>query len=203
MDGTLLDSSKQIANTINHVRISTGLEKLDDNLILQKVNDPSISPSKFFYNSDEFLDIHTELFEEYYHKNCINDIELYDGVKDLLVDLKDDFILAIATNARKKQAYKMLEHTGIKDFFTLIVCSDMVANPKPEPDMLLKILDDLKIDIKNSILIGDGYKDSLSAQKVSMDYLLVDWGFSDLDDVQSIGNIDELKHVILGWFNMK
>ena len=107
MDGTLINSSIPIVGSINFVRNSIGLPSMDKNIILEAVNNPSITPSQLFYNSDKFLTTHTELFEKYYNEYCIKNISLYDGIKELLLELKNIAILAVATNAHKKQAIKM------------------------------------------------------------------------------------------------
>ena len=42
--------------------------------ILEKVNDPNINSSEFFYGTKEFTAEQTRLFEEYYNKHCLSDL---------------------------------------------------------------------------------------------------------------------------------
>jgi len=48
--------------------------------------------------------------------------------------------LAIATNAYKSSARKSLSYLKILDLFDCVVCADDVAEAKPNPQMLEKIL---------------------------------------------------------------
>ena len=51
MDGTLVDSSDAITNTINYVRGHLELEPLEKVYLLENLNNPHINSSEFFYNT--------------------------------------------------------------------------------------------------------------------------------------------------------
>jgi len=200
MDGTLIDSSIAITNTINYVRENLGFERLEKNYILEKVNDPKINAAEFFYGTKEFTDQQTVLFEEYYNKNCLLDLEVYDGISKLVDDLKNDFTLAVATNANSDFARKMLDHVGLEKNFSSIYGYDSVVNPKPHPEMVYKILERHNIKKENAQLIGDSHKDIIAATKAGVDSVLVNWGFSD-HDKDAIETIEELEKRIFDKFN--
>ena len=196
MDGTLINSGDVITNTINYVRSHLGLERISKDVMLEQLNNPDINSAEFFYGTSEFTDSQTELFTKYYDENCTKDISLYDGIYELLEELNSkDFILSVATNASADFASKMLEALDIKKFFEYIVGADMVEKPKPQPDMLLKILEKLDIDIDKSILIGDSLKDTRAATAINMDAILVNWGFTKYEN--EISNINELKNKLI------
>lgn len=178
MDGTLIDSGFAITNTINYVRENLGFEKLEKSYILEKVNDPDINSSEFFYGTKEFTAQQTKLFEEYYNKHCLSDLVVYDGISKLIDDLKGDFTLAVATNANSQYAHKMLNHVGLGHNFKTILGYDSVSKPKPHPEMVNKILDIHQISNVNAQLIGDSHKDIMAATKAGVDSVLVNWGFS-------------------------
>ncbi|AXH15143.1 HAD family hydrolase [Malaciobacter mytili] len=195
MDGTLVNSSKAITNTINYVRENIGLTRLEDKFILEKVNDPSINSAEFFYGTPDFTDEQVFLFEEYYNEHCLTDLELYDGIAKLIDDLKSDFVLAVATNANSQYAKKMLDHVGIGSYFPTILGYDSVVNPKPHPEMVNKILDKHNILNINAQLIGDSHKDIMAATKAGVDSVLVNWGFTDHKE-DAIETIQELEYRI-------
>jgi phosphoglycolate phosphatase len=197
MDGTLINSSVVIANTINYVRESMGLPPMDRELLLQGVNDPEINGSKFFYGTDSYTEKQTELFESYYDKHCIIDIELYSGVYQLLQKLKEQGIeLFIATNASSYFAEKMLKQVKIDSFFRGVVGPNLVKRPKPYPDMVLKLISDWNLDRSETVLVGDSQKDTLSAQQAGVRGVLVNWGFSEYND-GAINSIEELENLLL------
>lgn len=192
MDGTLIDSGFAITNTINYVRENLGFERLEKDYILEKVNEPHINSAEFFYGTKEFTDQQTKLFEEYYNKHCLTDLVLYDGISELIADLKGDFTLAVATNANSIYAKKMLDHVGIGDNFSTILGYDSVKNPKPHPEMVNKILNEYSIANTNAQLIGDSHKDIIAATKAGVDSVLVNWGFSN-HEKDAIETIEELE----------
>jgi len=192
MDGTLINSGDVITNTINFVRMNLGLEKIQKDLMLTQLNNPDINSAEFFYGTSEFTDEQTELFTKYYDENCTKEISLYDGIYELLEDLKQKgFILSVATNASADFAIKMLKALDIYKFFNFVVGANMVEHPKPKPDMLELTLKQLDIDVKDSLLIGDSLKDTRAAESINMKAILVNWGFSKYEN--EISNIDELK----------
>lgn len=200
MDGTLIDSGTSITNTINYVRNNLGFESLEKKYILEKVNDPCINASEFFYGTKEFTKEQKNLFEEHYNANCLNDLELYEGIQKLINDLKSDFTLAVATNANSTFARKMLNHVGIGKHFETILGYDSVEKAKPDPEMIFKILDTHEIKKHNAQLIGDSHKDIIAADNAGVDSVLVNWGFSDHSE-NAIETIQELEKKIKNKFN--
>ncbi len=199
MDGTLINSGNIIANTINHVRVNSGLEAMEKNYLLENINNPHINPAQFFYETDNFSSLHTQLFETYYEEHCISDIELYKGIDTLLENLKDKFIFTIATNASTIFALQMTEHLNIKHYFKDIIGADKVKQSKPHPDMLNLLIDKHNFDKNNTILVGDSHKDILSANGANIGSILVNWGFSDHKEEDIIHTVKDLEIKLSNW----
>ncbi|WP_418186640.1 HAD family hydrolase [Aliarcobacter lanthieri] len=199
MDGTLVDSGYAIANTVNYVRENLGFEPMPMNYILENVNDPNINSAEFFYGTKEFTKNQEELFKDYYNKHCLTDLVLYDGIKNLLDNLKNEFKFAVATNANSVYANKMLNHLEINHYFSSILGYNDVEKPKPNPDMINKILDIHSIKKENAQLIGDSKKDIMAATNAGVDSVLVNWGFSNYID-EAIETVYELENKIKAKF---
>lgn len=197
MDGTLIDSGNVISNTINFVRTNLGLDLIQKDELLKNLNNPDINSAKYFYGTNEFTPEQTKLFQDYYDKHCISDIALYDGILEMLDELNGKFSMTIATNASVEFANKMIEHLSIHHYFDFVIGANCVENPKPHPDMLYKTLRTLNYDVKSSLLIGDSLKDKKAAQEASMDNILVNWGFSDHSNEDSVSCTDSLTKIIL------
>lgn len=193
MDGTLVDSSVTIANAINHVRKNLDLSPLDPELITEKINDHNLNPAQYFYETDHFEGQHETWFSEYYTQNHEKELRLYDGIKKMLVDLKEQgFKLAVATNAYRGSTIESLTHLGILGLFDAIACYDDVAHGKPYPDMLFRILNSLVLLPQEALFVGDGSRDEMAAKRADMDYLMVNWGFSDHEDaIQSVSLLQQ------------
>ncbi len=195
MDGTLVDSSRTIANAINYVRERIYLPPMDPELIIRKINDHHLNPAQYFYKTDHFEADHETWFSEYYTKNHEKELILYDGILEMLQDLKaQGSKLAVATNAYRGSTIESLTHLGISDFFDTIACYDDVAHGKPYPDMLLEILEVLDIQKEAALFVGDGSRDEMAAQRAGVDYLMVNWGFS--DHKKAVRSVDALRQIL-------
>lgn len=199
MDGTLINSGTMIANTINHVRENLGLQSLDKKIILENINDPEVNSAAFLYETSTFSEEQRELFETYYNENCLKELVIYDGIKELLDELKDDFTLSVATNANSGFANKMLDHLNLSSYFSSVLGFNDVKNAKPHPEMINKILDIHNIDKSKAQVIGDSHKDIQAATNAGVDSVLVNWGFSNHKE-NVANNIDELKEEIYNKF---
>ena len=197
MDGTLVNSSLTIANAINYVRKNLGFEPMEQEHILRLVNDHTINPAQTFYHAKAFDRDHERWFSEYYTKNHDKELVLYDGIRELLESLRDKgHTLAVATNAYRGSTIESLTHLDVDGHFDTIACYDDVAQGKPHPDMLFKILDELGHSSENALFIGDGPRDELASQRAEIDYIMVDWGFTDHTD--AVRSVDALHNLLLG-----
>ena len=195
MDGTLVNSSLTIANAINYVRQHLGFEPMTQEYILKRVNDHTLNPAQTFYHTRQFEPHHEEWFTEYYTKNHEQELVLYDGIKELLESLKNkECTLAVATNAYRGSTIESLSHLDIYGHFDTIACYDDVAKGKPHPDMLHKILDELEIDANEALFIGDGPRDEMASKKAEIEYIMVDWGFTEHSD--AVGFVGDLHSIL-------
>jgi len=169
---------------------------MEKELVLTQVNNPNLNPAEFFYEVEAFTSEHETWFSEYYTNNHEKELELYDGVVALLDELKGHgYELAISTNAYRGSTLESLGHLNILDYFSSIACYDDVGRGKPAPDMLEKNLEDLMLEPHHAIFIGDSERDLLAANHLEMDYIMINWGFSDYED--AIHSITDLKTKIL------
>ncbi len=196
MDGTLVDSSLTIINAINYVRSELNLEPLESELILEKVNDPELNPAQYFYEVSAFTPQHEAWFSKYYTENHERELNLYPNILELLGNLKEKgFKMAIATNSYRSSTVESLSYLKILDYFESLACYDDVGRGKPAPDMLEKNLKDLTVTPQECIFIGDSERDMLAAKSANIDYIMINWGFSDYAD--AIHKVSDLEKAIL------
>ena len=196
MDGTLVNSSLTIANAINYVRQNLGFDPMAQEDILRHVNDHTINPAQYFYHAKAFDTDHERWFSEYYTKNHESELVLYDGIKELLHSLKGNgHTLGVATNAYRSSTIESLTHLDVYDIFDGIACYDDVPQGKPEPDMLHRLLDELNYKKHESLFVGDGPRDEMAAKRAQIDYIMVDWGFTDHAD--AVRTVNELHRMLL------
>lgn len=182
MDGTLIDSKKDITISINYVReMHYKLAPLSEDFIVEAINMEVRNLPKLFYETETYEKKDMKAFEEHYHEQCIQNPYLYEGIEEILEHLKrEDVKLSVATNAPTKFAQRMLSSLNVADMFDEIVGADAVSESKPSPEMLYKILSSYKYDKNRDAawMIGDNSKDMLSAKNAGIDSLFATWGFT-------------------------
>jgi phosphoglycolate phosphatase len=182
MDGTLIDSKKDITISINYVRkLNHSLPPLSEEFIVEAINMQVRNLPKMFYETQEYHKEDKVIFEEHYKTQCTQNPYLYDGVYEMLHALKKANVkLSVATNAPTLFAKKMLSHLKIADFFDLIIGADKVNVSKPDPQMLYNILEfyGFEKEKDSAWMIGDNFKDIQSAQNAQIDSAFATWGFS-------------------------
>ena len=96
------------------------------------------------------------------------------GAMALLEYLQEKgYILAAATSTPRQESLAHLEQGGILQFFSGVVCGDMVSRGKPAPDIFLKAAELAGADPKTCLAVGDTPADVLSATGAGMQVALI------------------------------
>lgn len=182
MDGTLLDSKKDITASVNYVRdINHNLPALSEEYIVEAINMQNRNLAKLFYETELYHPKDRDVFEKHYELECTKSVYLYEGVREMLRELVSSHVkISVATNAPTQFALRMLEHLGVKSLFDVIIGADMVKESKPSPQMLHHILNHYKFDYNShkAWMVGDNIKDILSAQSANIESIFATWGFT-------------------------
>ena len=88
----------------------------------------------------------------------IRDMVMEPGIRELLEQLKSHYGLAVATN-RSNTIGKVLEWHDLTGYFDIVVSSLDVANPKPHPETILKILEFFGVGPDRCLYVGDSEVD--------------------------------------------
>ena len=119
---------------------------------------------------------------------------LFAGMEDLLKDLKDRHLLAIATGKSRRGLDRALAATGIAPLFSASRCADE-TNPKPHPAMLLELMDELGFAKNQILMIGDTSHDLEMAKAAEVDSLAVTYGAHPEEGLRACHPLDCLSTV--------
>jgi len=182
MDGTLIDTQKDITISVNYVReLKYNLSPLSELFIVEAINREIRNLPKLFYGTDIYEESAKVIFEKHYTQQCTKNIYMYEGVLQTLQELTcSEIKMSVATNAPTKFAKIMLKHLEIDKHFDIIIGADKVKVSKPDPQMLEIILDYYDFNRSNdkAWMVGDNSKDMLSAKNANIDSIFATWGFS-------------------------
>ncbi|MGA7179197.1 MAG: HAD-IA family hydrolase [Thiobacillaceae bacterium] len=111
------------------------------------------------------------------------EIPLFEGVYEGIRELhKTGFILAVATGKSRTGLQRAMDYHDLGSYFSSTRCADQ-THSKPDPAMVLEILDELKMQPAQAIVIGDTSHDMLMAQNAGVDRLAVSYGAHERDDL--------------------
>ena len=182
MDGTLIDSKKDITISVNFIREKHySLEPLSEQFIVDAINKEIRNLPELFYGTPSYEEKDMLAFEEHYKKQCTQNPYLYEGVLETLDTLvKAGVKLSVATNAPTPFAKLMLESLGVAEIFDVIIGADAVSASKPSPEMLNHILEFYSYDAScdRAWMVGDNSKDMQSASNAKIEGLFATWGFT-------------------------
>lgn len=187
MDGTILDSSFAMTNSVNHVRGLLGLEPIQKEFLEYHINAPDQNMPFIFYGTHEYQEEHRNAFKEHYLANANTHVKPYPGAIELLKALHvRDIHLSVATNASDFFAYNMLEAQDMLKYFRYIVGANNVEKSKPDPHMIEYIINKSRAPKERTLLVGDSIKDELAAKNAGVRFVFASWGYGELQDKSSM-----------------
>ena len=96
-------------------------------------------------------------------------VEAIPNVKEVLVELRTQWTLALATNSidsDETAIWKALDRVGLSSLLDKVYCFQSIGHSKPSPGFFDYIVKDLLIDRRRIVMVGDGFeKDVLGANQ--------------------------------------
>jgi phosphoglycolate phosphatase len=210
LDGTLADTAPDLAFALNRVLnsfafptvaventrnwIGNGMRRLLEQALADDVGrkvDPNL------------IDRGVALFESFYVEALWRKSVCYPGVIDGLVELKRrGYKMGCVTNKPRSCTGKLLEYSGLADFFEVVVSGDDLVETKPAPAPLLYAADQLRVDPKDCVMIGDSRNDIDAARAAGMAVLAVTWGYhqdlelSAMGATQLVSEFNQIFHLV-------
>jgi len=92
--------------------------------------------------------------------------------KEAVISLSQKYKLGLASNRLKKSIDVYFTVSGLRDYFPVVIGADEVINPKPSPEPLLKVLDQLEITTDHAVYVGDTLVDLQAARAARMKVIL-------------------------------
>ena len=180
LDGTLVDSRKDLSSSVNHVRASFGLSPVSEDAISGYIGDGAQMLIQRALGPDaRESDVGSGLktFLSYYREHMLDESVLYPGVSETLARLSD-CSLAVLTNKPIRFSRMMLEGLGILPFFAAVYGGNSFERKKPDPVGVFQILNDTNGRIERTWMIGDSAIDVLTGRNAGAATCGVSWGYA-------------------------
>lgn len=193
LDGTLLDSIEDIANSMNFVLETFGFPKHPIHAYKYYVGDGVENLVKRSLPQNKNIEKKTLekciiAYKQEYSVRWKEKSKLYPGIIELLNILsKVDIKTAILSNKPDDFTNQIVNNYLPNSKFELVVGSTIDTPKKPNPTMALKIANHFDLPASQIIFIGDTDTDMITAKNAGMYPIGVLWGFRDKNELKTSG----------------
>lgn len=190
LDGTLTDPREGIVNSVKYSLEKLGITDYDEESLPSFIGAPlSQAYKEHFGFTEEKTKEAIRLFREYYTPKGIFENFVYPGVENLLSRLYGKgYILAVATLKPTPTSVRVLEHFGLKQYFTFVCGSDLQRTDEVKADIIKNAVTLLNIKDKSlAVMVGDRKHDILGAAANGLDCIGVLYGHGNRTELENAG----------------
>jgi phosphoglycolate phosphatase len=201
LDGTLIDSSQDIANAINHAIQGTGLPEISNEETIMLIGEgiTRLVEKLLVPHLLDKKDVILNRFLRYYSSHLVDTTTLYPFVKETLNGL-DNIRKVILSNKRASFSAEILDKLGVSEYFDAIYGSDTAEEKKPSPIPVNMLLDRFSVSKDMAVLVGDSDTDIKTARAAGIRSIGVTYGYRDKETLKEadrlIDDLRQLKQVI-------
>ena len=180
LDGTLVDSKKDLTASVNYIRTRFDLPLLTAEEIAGFIGNGALMLIRRALGSkasEENVQAGLQMFLSYYRTHMLDSTVLYPGVLetlDRLVDCK----LAVLTNKPVHFSCAMLDGLGVYKRFAAVYGGNSFDHKKPDPVGVYQILSDTKGQRERTWMIGDSAVDVLTGRNAGIRTCGVTYGYA-------------------------
>ncbi|WP_448548661.1 HAD family hydrolase [Thalassotalea fusca] len=189
LDGTLLDTAKDLGAALNHVLAVNHLPEIAYDISRPLASDGAkgllelgFGSALSRFNYDELR----ELFLQYYEENIAVHTKLYAGIESMLANIdKAGIPWGIVTNKPEALAQKLVAFYPALNTSQVLLGGDSLPQRKPDPEPLRVACGQLSCETTNTWYIGDALRDMQASNAAGMTSVVANWGYIKLtDDVE-------------------
>ena len=206
LDGTVLNTLEDLCDSVNfslrthnlperslsEIRafVGNGIRRLID-LAVPENTDVQVTDSVF------------EAFKTHYKEHSSDNTKPYNGITELLRELKKKGILTAVVSNKADFAVKSLADKYFDGLFSYISGEKEGIPRKPAPDMVRNAIEFFGVSSEDAVYIGDSEVDIMTAKNSGIDSIIVTWGFRDKEILINSGakiladDINTLKNTLI------
>lgn len=190
LDGTLVDSSHDIAIAANNTLCDLGKPELTITQIQQSVGwgIKTLLRGLMPNETEEVIAEGRTIFLSYYSKNLYDHTHCYGGVKETLDYFKGlGKTMAVITNKPEDLSVELLDALDLSKYFKLCYGGDTFANRKPHPEPILKAIEELGVTADKTVMIGDSPVDFEAGVSAGVQVIGCAYGFRGAEELADAG----------------
>lgn len=193
LDGTLLHTAPELAESANRMLRDMGRVPVSQNLLMSYIGngiswlvkraltgDMHAEPDAALY--DRALPI----FEKHYTELLLQS-KPFEGVLAGLDEMRAaGFRLGCITNKVARYTEPLLKGIGMADYFEIVLSGDSLPEKKPHPMPLLHAAKFFGVPVEQVLLIGDSLNDTIAARAAGCPVVCVPYGYNHGEPVDGL-----------------
>lgn len=204
LDGTITDPGLGITNSVMYALNKFGISDKRENLY-KFIGPPLAHSFQNYYGFDEEkAQLGIKYYREYYTVDGIFENIVYDGVEQMLKNLKQSGQkVLMATSKPEKFAKQILEYFKLDSYFDYVAGATMDEKRVRKADVISYALESYGIqNLDEVLMVGDREHDVLGAKEVGIDCVGVLYGYGDRQELEKAGSkyivetVEELAKVL-------
>lgn len=213
LDGTLLDSLPDLAAAVDSLLLSLGRPPAGVARVRNWIgNGARVLVRRALADSlehghigeaetEQALQLFMQAYAHNHRLTCV-----YPGVHDALAGLQAQGIaMAIITNKPERFVGPLLDDQGLGGYFRWIIGGDTLAQQKPDPAALLRVMHLAEVRPEEALFVGDSRNDVLAAKAAGVKCVALSYGYNHGRPISEEGPervIDDLRALLPGCFTL-
>ena len=185
LDGTLIDSAKDMQVAVSRVLADHGLPPVtEDDVRIFMGQGSKVTMDKAFTKygktlDDEALSAATREFVRYYEADPVGHTTAFAGVAEVVSRFgKLGLKQGVCTNKFERPSRMILEHLKLMPPITDLAGADTFPVRKPDPRHILMLVERMGRTPERAVMIGNSIHDVEAAHAAGLPAVLVSWGYT-------------------------
>ncbi|MGL1890734.1 MAG: HAD family hydrolase [Spirochaetaceae bacterium] len=192
LDGTLLNTLDDLAGSMNKVLEENSLPTHPSSSYLyfigggaKKLVESALPETE---RTPELIDKYLNRYRDIYRENWNVNTKLYDDIESMLIKLKSlNVPIAVLSNKPHSDVLKCVDYYFKPETFLSVAGQKDSIPHKPAPDGAFNIVNELNVNVENTIFVGDSSVDMKTAKAAKMIAVGVSWGFRTTEELLKNG----------------
>jgi phosphoglycolate phosphatase len=180
LDGTLIDSSRDLAESINELLTELGAPPLPHDEITRMIGAGAKVLVRRALAAAGIPDDAEAIskFLTIYDRRLLNHTRPYSGIVEVVQAARKHARVAVLTNKPTEPSKKVLDGLGMRDLFDEVIGSGGAYPRKPDPTALVALMERAGAIPERTLMVGDSRIDYETAKNAEARCCLVSYGFS-------------------------
>lgn len=177
LDGTLVNSSRDLSDAVSDLVQSFGAGPLAEADVVPMVGEGAgvlVGRALRHAGLDPETPGALERFLDIYGRRMLTHTVPYEGVREVLGLLVARGPLAVLSNKPLASSEAVLDHLGLRGFFSVVLGGDGPHPRKPDPTALTGLMAAAPGPV---VMVGDSPVDAETAEAAGCPFVLAAWGF--------------------------